>query len=95
MERYNVIALYCVISELIQQYVIGEIKPHLHDWFIEFESLRRQQEEKPEDEGDAGDWISYREKISHSTDAAKSIRWRMEFLLRNLFGAIPKSIAKR
>ena len=36
LERYNVIALYCVISELIQQYVIGEIKPHLHHWFIEF-----------------------------------------------------------
>jgi hypothetical protein len=73
LERYNVIALYCVISELIQQYVIGEIKPHLHDWFIGFESLRRKQEEQPEDEGDS-EWVSYREKISHSTDAAESIR---------------------
>ena len=88
LERYNVIALYCVISELLQQYVIGEIKSHLHDWFIEFESLRRQQDEKPEDEGDA-EWIAYRERISHSTDASESIRWRMEFLLRNLLERFP------
>jgi hypothetical protein len=33
LERYNVVALYCVISELIRQFVIGEVKPHLHDWF--------------------------------------------------------------
>jgi hypothetical protein len=77
-----------MISELSQQYVISEIKLHLHDWFIEFESARRQQEEKPEDDGDA-DWISYREKISHSTDAAESIRWRMEFLLRRLMERFP------
>ena len=94
LERYNVIALYCVISELIRQYVISEIKPNLHDWFIEFESHRRKQEEKPEDEGDS-EWVSYREKISHSTDAAESIRWRMEFLLRNLSERIPGPLAKR
>jgi hypothetical protein len=88
LERYNVIALFCMISELNQQYVISEIKLQLHDWFIEFESARRQQEDKPEDEGDA-DWISYREKISHSTDAAESIRWRMEFLLRKLMERFP------
>ena len=35
------------------------------------------------------DWISYREKISHSTDASESIRWRMEFLLRNLLERFP------
>jgi hypothetical protein len=68
LERYNVIALYCMISELIHQYVIGEIKPYLHDWFVEFEGLRRKQEEKPEAQGDA-EWVSHREKISHSTDA--------------------------
>ena len=77
-----------MISELIRQYVISEIKPNLHDWFIEFESHRRKQEEKPEDEGNS-EWVSYREKISHSTDAARSIRWRMEFLLRNLLERFP------
>jgi Protein of unknown function DUF262/HNH endonuclease len=88
LERYNVIALYCVVSELMRQYVIDEVKPQLHDWFIEFEATRRAQEAGPEDEGDA-EWVSYREKISHSTDAAESIRWRMEFLMRNLLERYP------
>jgi hypothetical protein len=83
LERYNVIALYCVISELIRQYVIAEIKGNLNDWFVKFEETRRAQDEKPEDVGDP-EWVSYKEKISHSTDAADSIRWRMEFLLRDL-----------
>lgn len=88
LERYNVIALYCVISELMRQYVIAEVKSHLHDWFINFEAMRRRQDEKPEDIGDP-EWVSYREKISHSTDAADSIRWRMEFLLRSLLQRLP------
>jgi hypothetical protein len=88
LERYNVVALYCVISELIRQFVIGEIKSRLHDWFIEFENVRREQEEKSEEVGDP-EWINYHEKISHSTDAAESIKSRMEFLLRNLLERFP------
>lgn len=88
LERYNVIALYCVISELLRQYVIDEVKPQLHEWFINFEAIRRQQDERPEDEADP-EWVTYREKISHSTDAAESIRWRMEFMLRDLLEQFP------
>ena len=88
LERYNVIALYCVISELTRQYVIGEVKSQLHDWFIKFESTRRRQEEKSEDIGDP-EWVNYREKISHSTDSAESIKSRMEFLLRKLLEHSP------
>lgn len=33
--------------------------------------------------------VVYHEKISHSTDAVDSIRWRHEFLLRKLFEAVP------
>jgi len=33
--------------------------------------------------------VSYKEKISHSTDAADSIRWRMDFMLRNLLEQVP------
>jgi len=88
LERYNAIALYCVVSELLRQYVIDEVKQKLHDWFIGFEKIRRQQDEKTEEDGDP-EWITYREKISHSTDASESIRWRMEFLLRNLLECFP------
>ncbi|MBY0362336.1 MAG: HNH endonuclease [Phreatobacter sp.] len=88
LERYNVIALYCVITELLRQYVIDEVRPHLHDWFVGFEAMRRQQDARPEEEADA-DWVSYREKISHSTDAGDSIRFRMEFMLRHLLEQFP------
>lgn len=83
LERFNVISLYCVVAELMEQYVINEIKPHFQNWVIDFERERYIQEAKPEDEADS-DWVSYKEKISHSTDAADSIRWRMEFMLRKL-----------
>jgi hypothetical protein len=88
LERSNVVAMYCVVSELIRQYVIEEIRPHLHDWFIEFETTRRQEDEKSEEDSDS-DWFNYREKISHSTDGADSIRSRMDFLLRNLLERFP------
>jgi hypothetical protein len=88
LERYNVISLYCVAAELLKQYVIDDVRPHLREWFLRFESVRREQEAKPEDEADS-EWVIYREKISHSTDSADSIRWRMEFMLRTLLDQHP------
>jgi len=88
LERYNVISLYCVIAELSRQYAIGEIKSEIFNWLMEFESKRRTQEETPEDQADP-EWIAYKEKISHSTDAEDSIRWRMEFMLRHLLEHFP------
>lgn len=40
LERFNVITLYCVIAELLKQYVIDDVKPNLHEWFIGFETKR-------------------------------------------------------
>jgi hypothetical protein len=89
LERYNVIGLYCVVSEFLRQYVIEEIRPSFHDWFIAFEQARIMQDLKSFDDDGDPEWITYREKISHSTDAAESIRWRMEFLMRNLLEHFP------
>lgn len=89
LERYNVIALYCLVSEVLRQYVIEEVKPKFHDWFIDFEQKRIQQDLISIDNNNEPEWITYREKISHSTDAAESIRWRMEFLTRNLLETFP------
>lgn len=88
LERYNVIALYCVFSELRSQFVFSEIDQKLHDWFIEFETERREQEELDEESADP-DWVSYKEKVSHSTDSADSIRARMDFMLRHLLTRYP------
>lgn len=88
LERFNVVALYCVVSELLRQYVFEDARPHLHEWFIAFETTRRDQDALPEDQADS-EWVSYKEKISHSTDSADSIRARMEFMLRNLLERHP------
>jgi len=88
LERFNVISLYCVLTELQQQYVLKEIKDGLFDWFIEFEKKRRDNEALPEDQADP-EWVTYKDKISHSTDSSESIRWRMEFMLRNTLEAYP------
>lgn len=83
LTRYNVVALYCVCAELLAAYVRSEFADLLHGWFIDFEGRRREQEQLSEDEAEA-EWISYKEKISHSTDSEDSIRARMDFLLRDL-----------
>ncbi len=88
LERHSVISLYCVVSELFRQYVVEEIKPEMHDWFIKFEESRRANTEKSEDEIDS-EWVGYKEKISHSTDAEDSIKSRMEFMLRHLLEQYP------
>ncbi len=88
LERYNVISLYCVLSELQRNYVFEDIKPHFKTWFIDFELERKNQNEKSEDEADA-EWMSYNAKTSHSTDAIDSVRYRMEFMLRHLLQTHP------
>lgn len=60
----------------------------MFDWFIAFESERHIQEAKSSDETNP-EWITNKEKISHSTDSEESIRGRMEFMLRDLLGKMP------
>lgn len=81
LTRYNVISLYCMADELLASYVRDEFEPLLRNWFLEFEMQRMEQEKLSEDEADA-EWVTYKEKISHSTDSEDSIRWRMDFMLR-------------
>jgi hypothetical protein len=88
LERYNVITLYCVMAELQRNYVLSAIKPALAQWFFDFESERRRQEAVPQDEADS-EWVTYKEKISHSTDSEDSIKWRLDFVLGHLLGSFP------
>jgi hypothetical protein len=55
-----------------------EIEPHLYDWFIGFETQRREQEELDEENADS-EWVAYKETISFgSTDARiRSVRARI------------------
>jgi len=57
LERYNVVSIYCVVSELMKQYVIEEIRPHLHDCFIAFEQPRREQRDPAHRLQGRTDWV--------------------------------------
>lgn len=81
--RFNAISLYCVAAELLTSYVRAEFQPVFADWFLDFERRRRDQDGLSEDDAEA-EWVQYKEKISHSTDSEDSIRWRMDFLLKDL-----------
>jgi hypothetical protein len=88
LTRFNTIALYAVVAELLASYVRGDYESIVRDWFLDFERRRREQEGLSEDEADP-EWIQYKEKISHSTDSEDSIRWRMDYMLRDLFLSRP------
>ncbi len=88
LERYNIVALYCVVSRLLDGYVISDVKDHMHDWFVDFEHCRKEEKRKPEDEQDPK-WMAYQEQIGHSNDHATSIAYRVNFMFEKLFKESP------
>lgn len=89
LERYNAITLYCLASTLLHGYVHQGTEKQLAKWFIEFEAERRRQNELDEDQRDP-QLIEYLRLTSYSTDAAESIRGRLELMERLFFLAYPE-----
>ena len=89
LSRYNSIALYATIAELMSNYVRRTFESIFHQWFLGFESKRRAQDTLSEEHAEPG-WVQYKEKISHSTDSEDSIRWRMDFMLKDLLLEQPR-----
>jgi len=88
LERFNVIALYGIMAELQRVYVLAEVKNHLREWFLNFETNRWAQDALDSELAEP-EWAAYKEKISHSADAQESIRFRLDFLMRDLLSAYP------
>lgn len=88
LERFNLISLYGVASQLLETYVIKDRASDLAAWFIAFETFRREQDKLPEGEAD-NEMLKYHEKTSHSTDSEDSLSSRHVFLLRKFFEAVP------
>lgn len=63
LERFNVISLYCVVSELLTQFVFSDIEPKLFQWVVDFEQQRQGQDELDEEHADS-EWVSYKEKLA-------------------------------
>ncbi|MEP3350129.1 MAG: DUF262 domain-containing protein [Marinomonas sp.] len=84
LERYNAITLYCLASRLIETYIYKGTEANLNSWFINFETERRAEEQKDEEDRDAA-LIEYKRKTSYSTDTEDSIRGRLEYLEKRFF----------
>lgn len=89
LERYNVINLYCIASTLLDGYVWQGLEQPLANWFINFETARRQNDTLPEDDRD---WslVEYKRLTSQSTDAEESIRARVDAMEKRFFIACPE-----
>lgn len=88
LERYSVVSLYSLVSHCLEKYVMQSRQKDLRDWFHTFEAKRASEEENPEDQRDS-EFLAYKERTSHSTDAEDSIEWRQDFLLRQFFEHVP------
>lgn len=89
LERYNAITLYCLASTLLEGYVHQGTEAQLAKWFIAFEESRRKQNDLTEDQRDP-QLIEYLRLTSYSTDAAESIRGRLELMEKLFFLAYPE-----
>lgn len=88
LEKYNAVALYLVVSHLLENFHIGGRTDELRGWFEGFEKARLEDREKPEDQRDSM-LVRYQERTSHATDGVDSLRFRMETLLESLHATVP------
>ena len=87
LKRYNVVSMFALIKDLMENYAIKDREGELAKWFVDFETMRALEAEKPEDEQDPRLAI-YQSKTKDSTDAMDSLRYRHEFLKENLLSTI-------
>ncbi len=88
LERFSVVSLYSLVSHCLEKYAFQDQHAALRVWFLAFERERAAQELIAEDQRDA-EFLAYKERTSHSTDSEDSLQWRLDFLLRRFFEAVP------
>lgn len=88
LERYNAITLYCLASILIERYVHHDTEHQLAEWFIKFETARRENDLMNDDKRDPS-LIEYKRLTSYSTDGEDSIRGRVEYVEKLFFSTYP------
>lgn len=93
LKRYNVISLYILASMLIAKYAISGYEKKFGEWFIDFETKRSAELDKPEDERDP-EQVAYQNATSHSTDGIESLEYRHKILSRDFFATYPDIVTK-
>ena len=93
LERYSVVSLYILVSQCLENFVMEGKESDLANWFISLEQERFVQNQFSGEDMDP-DFLSYREAISHSTDAVDSLKTRDVFLSTRFFLAQTELVAR-
>ena len=94
LKRYNVISLYCLASNLIQDFVVKGTEKKFREWFLNFNDRKRQEYDILPKNKRKSYWIDYQNLISHSTDGEDSIRRRLEYFEED-FHSSPKKLKEK
>lgn len=93
LKRFNLISLYLLASMLISRYAISGYEERFGKWFIDYETKRAADQDKPEDQRDP-ESVAYQNATSHSTDALESLEYRHKILSRDFFITYPEIVPK-
>lgn len=95
LERFSVVSLYLMVSDLLENYAFPGHEKRLATWFVDFETSRRAAAMSDDDEdGRDSDLITYQEKTSHATDSKDSLGWRHDYLMGLFLSVCPELPAK-
>ena len=83
LKKFNAISMYILVSQLMETFVVRGRELEIGNWFIDFETRRREEEQRPVDERDP-ELVSYQERTSHATDSKDSLEYRNRTLLYHL-----------
>ena len=88
LSKVNVISLFVLIMDLMENYDIHGREEDIKNWFIEFELLRQEERAKPVDDQDVR-LLNYQSKLTNSPSSSDSIEYRFEFLKESLMTKYP------
>jgi hypothetical protein len=88
LQKYNVLSLYWLVSELLDTYAVRGFERKVSKWFINFETRRREEAEKDPEHRDP-EFLAYQEKISQAAGSRDSLRFRHEVLMTDFLLTFP------
>ncbi len=93
LTEYSVITLYCLVSNLTKFYVYNGTEQQLYDWFIDFETERRENDELEDSKKDK-DLVKYKDAITKDAEEQKNIQMRLTLMQESFFSVAPDILQK-
>lgn len=88
LTKLTSLSIFIIFSYLKENFDIKNRPTEFARWFIDFETWRRADEQRPSDERDP-EMVTYQEKMSKTTDSQDSVEYRHKVLIARLLKDIP------